>query len=38
MAKRYSVAVVGGGNAAFSAAHAAREGSGRVLIIREVPA
>ena len=37
MAKRYDVLVVGGGNAAFSAAHAAREGGGRVLVLEKAP-
>src|ERR671920_1319303 len=37
MAKRYDVVVVGGGNAAFSAAHAAREGGGRVLVLEKAP-
>src|SRR5215204_6761587 len=37
MAKRYDVVVVGGGNAAFSAAHAAREGGGRVLGLEKAP-
>src|ERR687890_563998 len=37
MAKRYDVVVVGGGNAAFSAAHAAREGGDRVLVLEKAP-
>src|SRR5215217_5373831 len=37
VAKRYDVVVVGGGNAAFSAAHAAREGGGRVLVLEKAP-
>jgi tricarballylate dehydrogenase len=37
VAGRYDVVVVGGGNAAFSAAHAAREGGGRVLVLEKAP-
>ena len=37
MAGRYDVVVVGAGNAAFSAAHAAREGVERVLVLEKAP-
>ncbi|QIN78503.1 FAD-dependent oxidoreductase [Rubrobacter marinus] len=35
--KRYDVVVVGAGNAAFSAAHAAAEQGGRVLVLEKAP-
>lgn len=37
MTERYDVVVVGAGNAAFSAAHAAAERGGRVLILEKAP-
>lgn len=37
MGRRYDVVVVGAGNAAFSAAHAARENAERVLILEKAP-
>lgn len=37
MTESYDVVVVGGGNAAFSAAHAARERSSRVLLLEKAP-
>ncbi len=37
MAKRYDVVVVGAGNAAFSAAHAAAERGGRLLVLEKAP-
>lgn len=38
MQGQYDVVIVGGGNAAFSAAHAAREHAERVLILEKAPA
>jgi tricarballylate dehydrogenase len=38
MGERYDVIVVGGGNAAFCAAHAAREQGARVLMLEKAPA
>jgi tricarballylate dehydrogenase len=37
MKARYDVVVVGAGNAAFSAAHAAMEHVGRVLVLEKAP-
>jgi tricarballylate dehydrogenase len=37
MAERYDVVIVGGGNAAFCAAHAARERGKRVLMLEKAP-
>ena len=37
MRERYDVVIVGAGNAAFCAAHAAREGAGRVLMLEKAP-
>ena len=37
MGRHYDVVVVGAGNAAFSSAHAAREGAARVLVLEKAP-